>query len=443
MLERMRDTGPNTRGPWTIMFSIRKTMSKLRDCQSGNALMIVAIGMPALIGGAGYAVDTAQWYMWKRELQHAVDQGAVAGAWARSVEDTEGTYEARAKQEYEANVSKVKDFDTVPVVTLADFAGGDKNSVVVTATASKELPFSSFLTGKAVTVRATAQATFEEGQTFNACLISLTEEGTGTSIGGNATVKAQCGLAALSCDDDAVVIDGSATVETGSIAACGKIDADGLEDVSSEGVQGLQDAYADLTPPDNDTDREYKCTGKGSNKQASLQAGTYQGLVVKCTTRLASGVYVIDGGELDLSANYDVTGNGVMFVLRNGATLKLGGNGNGNSINLTPIEASDFAGTPYEADADDLAGILIFEDRNNNPSKDHIINGNSNTLMEGLIYLPDGNLRVNGTADVAAQCLQITAYTLNFIGGANFETLCPTDESTEVGNMAASIRLVA
>ena len=75
--------------------------------------------------------------------------------------------------------------------------GGTDNSVVVTATASRLLPFSSFLTGSAATVRATAQASFAEGLNYNACLISLADEGTGTTIGGNATVRAQCGLAAL------------------------------------------------------------------------------------------------------------------------------------------------------------------------------------------------------------------------------------------------------
>lgn len=425
------------------MTSLRNFFTRLRDCKSGNALMLVAIGVPALIGGAGYAVDTAQWYMWKRELQHAVDQGAIAGAWARSNRDTESTYETRAKQEYGFNVNKVKDFDTDPVITLADYAGGDKNSVVVTATASKELPFSSFITGSAATIRATAQATFEEGGQYNACLISLIEEGTGTSIGGNSTVKAQCGIAALSCDDPAIKIDGSSTVETGSIAACGKIDAEGLEDVSNEDVRGLMDIYADLVPPTDDRARNYKCEGKGKNKQASLQPGTYNGLVVQCTTHLQGGIYVIDGGTLDLAANYDVTGTGVMFVLRNGANIKLGGNGNGNSINLTPMSAGDFAGTPYESSADDLADILIFEDRNNNAGQDHILNGNSNTLIEGLIYLPNGNLRVSGTADVAAQCLQISAYTIDIRGGAFLETLCPIDEATEAGKSAASIRLVA
>jgi uncharacterized membrane protein len=63
---------------------IRKKLAGLTGCTSGNATLIVALGMPMLIGGAGLGVDVAQWYMWKRELQFAVDQAAIAGAWARA-----------------------------------------------------------------------------------------------------------------------------------------------------------------------------------------------------------------------------------------------------------------------------------------------------------------------------------------------------------------------
>ena len=426
------------------MGTFRNLLSRLRDCKSGNAAIIVATAMPVLIGGAGFAVDMSQWYMWKRELQHAVDQAAYAGAFARSDEDTEADYITRANQEYTANISKVADFDGTPEITLADYAGGTQNSVVVTSTASKELPFSSFLMGgKAATIRVSAQASFAAGGIYNACLISLREDGTGTQIGGSAQVNAQCGLAALSCSEDAIVIDGSAVVNTDSIAACGTIDAEGLEDVSTEGIRDLFDKYEELEPPDNPTARNYACTGKGQNKQASLQPGTYKGLVVSCTTVLASGIYVIDGGVLDLTANYSVTGNGVMFVLKNGATLKLGGSGDGNKLNLTPMDAADFAGTPYAGRADELSDILVFEHRDNNAGQDHIFNGNSDSLIEGLIYLPDGNLRVNGTADVAAQCLQISAFTIDIRGGAFLETLCPLEDATEVGNSSADVRLVA
>lgn len=423
----------------------RTIWKRLLASRGGNAVMIVGLGLPALIGGAGFAVDTAQWYMWKRELQHSVDQAAIAGAWALAHDTSAATYETRANQEFSANLSVTKDFASTPAVSIANFAGGTDNSVVVAATVSKTLPFSSFLTGEAATIRATAQASFAEGANYNACLVSIAEDGTGTEIGGNATVRAQCGLAALSCDDGAIDIDGSATVDTASIVACGTINnPDENEDEVTEGVTTLEDIYKDLTPPDNPTPRSYACTGKGNNKQASLQPGTYKGLVVKCTTTLASGIYVIDGGSLDLAANYNVTGLGVMFVLKNGAALKFGGSGNGNKINLTPMTASDFAGTPYASMADRYAGMLVFEDRNNNPaSPGHLLNGNSNSVIEGIMYLPSGTMTVLGTADVTAQCLQISAYRIKIGGNAVLETFCPVDSTMSVGSSAPGVKLVA
>jgi len=50
---------------------------------------------------------------------------------------------------------------------------------------------------------------------------------------------------------------------------------------------------------------------------------------------------------------------------------------------------------------------------------------------------------VNGTADVSAQCLQISAYTIKVMGGAKLQTLCPLDATISVGNSTASVSLVA
>lgn len=431
----------------------RRLLQSMFRCLSGNAAMLVALGMPVLIGGTGLAVDTAQWFMWKRELQHAVDQAAIGGAWALTKKDKDHNvgevrfYKYRATQEYNANRSLTRTFASTPTINLADYAGGSNNSVIVSASATKRLPFSGFLTHRSVTIRVNAQASYKDGGQYNACLVALAKDTeSAIDIGGNANVKAQCGLAALSCEDNAVTIDGSAHVETDSIATCGTADVPaGLEDVVTEGLDHLYDYYKDLVPPDNPTAKSYNCAGKGANKQASLSPGTYKGgLVVKCTTVLASGIYVIDGGDLDLSANYDVTGTNVMFVLKNGAKIKFGGNGNNNKITLTPMVASDFANTAYANKAEDLAGILVFEDRHNNPANPgHILNGNSMSLIEGLIYLPSGEMTILGTADVASQCLQISAYKIKISGGANLETLCPTQDTTYVGTSLADVRLVA
>lgn len=128
-------------------------------------MIIVAAGAPLLIGGAGFAVDTAQWYMWEREMQHAVDQAAYAGAWARADSESEDDYAIRARQEYDANMEKVAAYDTEPTISIADFGDGEDNSVVVVSSATRELPFTSFFTNSAVTIRVSLRRPSTRAQT--------------------------------------------------------------------------------------------------------------------------------------------------------------------------------------------------------------------------------------------------------------------------------------
>jgi Flp pilus assembly protein TadG len=322
--------------------------------------MLVAVGMPALIGAAGLAVDFSQWYLWKRELQLATDQAAIAAAWARTNSHTEDTYQQHGTQDYHANLAITSGFATEPTFRLAHYSNGNDNSVVVTATATKTLPFSSFITGQGVTIGAHSQASFAAGGNYSACLIATGNSGTTLSIGGNASVTAHCGMAALLCSDDAIVIDGSATVVTDAIATCGTASVpSSLNGVVTDNLgQGvLSDAFADLTSPTNDTPRTYACNGHGQSAQASPLAGTYHGLTVSCKTTLGSGIYVIDGGSLDLTGNYAVTGTNVMFVLKNGATLKLGGSGNGNTL-LRNFALSSGRGAPYLLSSDRMSATV-------------------------------------------------------------------------------------
>lgn len=423
------------------------TLRRIRRDASGNATLIVAVGMPALIGAAGLGVDTAQWYAWKRELQHATDQAAIAGAWARTHSTTRSYYAIRAAQDYRNNLAVTADFASVPTIALQNYANGNQNSVTVRASVTKSLPFSSFLTNRGVTIVASSQASFAAGANYNACLIATSDHGTTFTIGGNATVKARCGLAALSCSDDALIIDGSATVTTDSIVSCGTVSVpDANESVVTQVEEGvLVDQYADLTPPTNNTARTYGCTGKGQNKQASPLAGTYTGgLKVTCTTTFGSGIYVINGGTLDLTGNFMVTGTNVMFVLKNGAQLQLGGSGNANTVSLTPMQASNFTALGYSSTlANRYANMLIFEDHDSTPTQDHIINGNSTSLFQGTIYLPKGTARVNGTASLDSSCLQISAYKINILGNAYLDTRCATVDTNTVGSSIAKVRLVA
>ena len=524
-----------------MLAAVERTARRLRRNQGGNATLLVALGMPALIGGAGLAVDTAQWYMWKRELQYAVDQAAIAGAWSRAKDPSGTMYQARARMEFSSNKSIV-DFATTPTVALADYLGGDDNSVVVTTSATRMLPFSGFLTGRAATIGAMAQASFEAGDTYTSCLIAVDDDASGAiTIGGNATLTGGCGMAALSRSDTAVVINGNPQIDAGWVLAAGGIDswlATHTDDEIHEHLTGLYDPFAQLSPPNDPTPRTYSCTpgrtttranvattddttysywrgpdyntasptsyNRSRNREftsrnesyvivsnstvngtvvtttvtwtavngssvntvwekkttvtsntysnvtsttlppgAHMLPGTYSSFVTACDTTMASGVYVIDGGMFTVRAQDVVTGNGVMIVLKNGGGIVING---GATVNLTAMTSSQLLGLGLSAaNANRLAGMLVFEDRNSQGNDGNRINGNASTVLNGTIYLPRSNVRFAGTAGVTSQCLTIAASTITIEGTANMSTFCPPGRvsDTIVATTSNAVRLVS
>lgn len=233
---------------------LRKKLAGLTGCTSGNAAVIVALGMPMLIGGAGLGVDVAQWYMWKRELQFAVDQAAMAGAWARTRDATKDTFQARAAQEFDANTAMIEDFAVLDEddIALADYDGGTNNSVVVAAKVSKELPFTSFLTGTGVEIAASAQAVWTGGVNFHACMLALNEsESAAFKLGGNVKGSSSCGAGTLSDHPTSAMFEASDTnVQLGTLVAAGDIDNTYVNNGTLyENQEGLTNPYNEIEPP--------------------------------------------------------------------------------------------------------------------------------------------------------------------------------------------------
>ena len=132
-----------------------------------------------------------------------------------------------------------------------------------------------------------------------------------------------------------------------------------------------------------------------------------------------------------------------MFVLKNGAYIKIRG---GADINLTAIQASDLIARGIDpAVANDLAGMLVFEDRNSEGTSRNDFTGNANTIVNGTMYFPVSTLSFAGTASVTSQCLMIAANNIIITGTTNMATFCPpeTEEDTEVLNIAGKVKLVA
>ena len=277
------------------------------------------------------------------------------------------------------------------------------------------------------------------------------------TVGGSASVTASCGLGALSCEPGAIDIDVDSTdptkkgVVTDSIVTCGTADVpEYLQDKVTDNASGIDNPFKDVpTPvPDPNTAKSLACPSgnKATTTTTSMTPGVYAGgLNMACKIVMASGIYVVNGGTLDMSdQKANVTGTGVMFVLKNGATLKLGGSGNAGVLNLTPMEAADFVGTVNEAYKNKYAGMLIYEDTTGQTEPvEHQFNGNASISVRGTFYLPGGNLTVNGNSNAAPLCFQLWAATLKITGNTSLTTTCTSTQTNSAGSSAGGVRLVA
>ena len=172
--------------------------------------------------------------------------------------------------------------------------------------------------------------------------------------------------------------------------------------------------------------------------------GTYTGgFHVSCTTTMSSGVYVINGGGVDIDGQYQVTGNGIIIVLKNGAYIKING---GSNVNLTAANSTQLQAAGVSAtSANQLAGMLVFEDRSSSGSNKTNINGNTTTTLNGYLYFPVSTVNFAGTATVTSQCLMLVARKIIMAGTLNFSTFCPAgmSETTNVSSAASIVKLVS
>lgn len=356
-----------------MLGKIRRVLSDLRHNKSGNAMLLVALGTPVLIGTSGLAVDSAQYYMWKRDLQYSVDQAALAGAWARTTTGTQSSYQSRATQEYNANIQNTADFDgNGPTVTLGDWnsttgaftANSAGTAVKVTASATKTLPFTNIVTGRGVTVSVSAIATATPAgttvtttttyNTLTACMIALNPTAYGAfTIGGNATGSVGCGGAALSTDPSAAIREnGNPDATFGQLVAGGGIEYSLLNNVGGDPLKlksntvGMIDPLGTLnTPSGNGITRTYTCPAVSSGSAAYTTYTATQLLRTKITYAYYKGD---KNGPIGGSIGYSTSGTGYLPDSDNGSTVN-GSSTGGVTTNLSRTTSAYTNGGPTQA----------------------------------------------------------------------------------------------
>ena len=412
-----------------------KWLNRLRQSERGNVLILGAAAMPLMIGSAALAVDTIQLSLWKRQLQRAADSGAIAGAYAmgQGIDDLDPAVDHDLGKNDHPGLS-VTDVETGSYGARALSADNCAargitpcfdRAVQVSLTAERTLPFISVFTNSASHFTAEATAALVDDGEY--CVVSLYDgEEAGIVAGGNANVNLDCGMITNSRSDLAVTAGGSSRVEASPIAAVGDLNGEGQNFVGDTVLKPYTTPQRDPLARIPDPPTQSGC------KEASgstLTAGCYTSMNFKGPVTLESGVYYINGGDLTINAQAQVTGENVVIVMTgpNGDAGDIKING-GAEINLTGRTEGDYK------------GVVLYRDRRADVI-DVKLNGGAGFDLTGAIYLPTTNLEMLGNFEMNSQCLQLVGRILTFKGTADLENDCPPSSGASAFRMSV-VRLV-
>jgi len=396
-----------------------RLLKRLWRDRRGNALIIAGAALPIVVGGAGLATDTIQWAMWKRELQRAADSAAFAGVYAKAQDNDGVTAEQAVNNDLtKNNTTGIALLSGYPQITYPT-GSGFTNAVRVELRIQKTLGFSSLFISTAPTITTSATAALvDEGEY---CVVGLAPEGSALIIGGSADVNMGCGAISNSWDaTDSVGVNGNAhNFVADPVAAAGGITAavNGSPNVLSYQIP-MTDPFAGISTEIPSTEPCTNFQQKLDNQTNTLQPGCYNNFNPgNGTFTLSPGTYYLNSTDLSLSGHTRLVGEGVTIILTGDDPGSVSMNGN-SSIDLTAPTSG-----PY-------ANMVLIQAPNAEVGNNNTINGDNNTLLDGAVYFPSGDVTLTGSSTQAFQCAMMVGYTVEFTGNAtvqNDTSACDAD----------------
>ena len=430
----------------------RIALSAYASDQSGAILPMAVVMMTLVLGAAGLGVDVGMWNVTSRNLQSAADAAAIAGAWEIQQGLEDNVEEAALKEAVENGY-----VDVAGNVLDIELGENDDGETTVTATIRQkgQKYLSGFVNGDDVYIGVTATATVLEVP-GDFCMLSLDPAASGAlKFNGNVSVDSVgCGLAVNSSHPTAAlnVNGGAADINVGDVAVVGGID--GAESINASsidtGVRPFDDPYEDLSiPAGNGCTTAQVNAGPARPNDFPLTKnaqGVYRlcgGLQVKSSDdplELEPGVYIVDGGDIDIKGT--VTGTGVTLILTKTGTAGKYGDvkiGAGATFNISAPNEDDSMPEDFE----EYTGVAIYQDRN---APDQVqcnsMYGSVDVVVSGTMYFPSRCLDIGGGsgASGAPICSRIIAQTITLYGNPNMANDCEGSGVEDI-ERAANVRL--
>lgn len=407
----------------------------LRDDQ-GVAAVVFALLLPAIVGGLALGIESGYWMYLRSTLQNAADVSAHSvGVNIRrkaTIRQIEGTAKEIAENSgFHSNYGKLE----VNIPPLSGKYKGDSRHAEVVLTEYHERFFSSIFSDERIELGARAVVTVAGGKPL--CYLSLSINDNNafqinplTNIIGDG-----CGVASNSEATSSISgsfglsgIDASCLQSSGSIsgfffydfAPCGS---------KLTNAAPISDPYILFDPVDTTNLPCSVFPRVMANGSASVGPAYFIGstpvskfcgdVTISGGVSFSPGVYVFEGGTLNVLAGAVVTGSQVSFLMKRGASIRISG--------ATVALSAPTSGSHQ--------GILLTNDRNDTVI--HTIALSNSSRLAGAIYFPRSSLAISGGRH--SHCGHLIASTIRIIGNTSFNPNCDAGQKTFMAGETVSI----
>jgi Flp pilus assembly protein TadG len=384
--------------------------------EDGSILATFALALIPIAAMIGAAVDYSRANNLRTQLQGALDSALLAGA-----RDGSTNWTSVATNFFNGNVQPRNS-----TVATPSFALTPDRAYTGSVTATVSTDFLGLMGIKSINVGVTATARVGSPSGGYYCVLALNQTAQAAlQLTGNATITItapKCVVQVNSNSSSAVTLNGNTSINSVENCFVGGVWSVGNSSISpgpDKSCKAIPDPFAAYPRPTVGP-CDYVDYSLAGNKTATLLPGVYCGGMKfngPVNVTFSPGLYVIKDGVISETGG-SFSGQGVSFFLTGfGASMQLSGQADWHIVAAT--------GAP-------LPGFAIFLDPNGptGPAANtSALSGQSELYFEGVVYLPQQQVSVSGTAAAVAPSPYISfiADTLRFVG--NGELVINNDTS--------------
>lgn len=391
-----------------------------RNSQKGTILIIGVILLPVFLAFACLSIDSWNLFLVHNQMQKAVDAAALAAVTSVSKVSPGDTAAAVSSGLKIAELNNFINGTNQISVTVSIPPGdpyskspsyaNDKNYARVQITQNAPLFFGGFIGISSATVKANAVA---GPSSIVSTIVTLSTSGSGAyRMTGSSTVNTSGGSISVNSNNaTALTIGGSSSITANTVNIVGGYSGGGAINATiNTNASAVADPFASLVMPTPSS-----CTYTGftitGSKSSTISPGTYCGgisISSSPTVKFNPGIYILNGGGLNISGSPKITGDGVVFY----NTGTSSGSTSYGSINITGSPEIKFTAPTSGT----YSGMLFMQNPLNTRSAS--IAMSSNSYYAGNIYLPTSALTISGSG-TASKPLGITVAKTLSISGSN------------------------